>query len=159
MNNNYKFIRKPIKCQNIWLNTENSLADSERKYFTFNDLPLIQVRNNSVLKINSITLSGAGITDATGLNWEIKLGNSVKYNNMCYFNSDNDSMPTIAMMNYDANNSIQNGSFALQISEQDVKQLVIKITTMAGSTEIGAIKNSNNINFHIGLVIEEYEDN
>ncbi len=158
MNNNYKFIRKPLRCQTIWLNTKDGLTNStERKLFTFNHLPLIQIRNHSVLKINSITLSGAGVGSATGHDWVIKLGN-VKYNTTSYFNSDNESMPTIAHMNYDQNNSIQNGSFALELEKQDIKQLIIQITTHTGSTEHGAIKNSQPIEFAIGIVVEEYED-
>lgn len=158
MNSNYKFIRKPVKCQNIWLNTKDATASSDRKVFTFNDLPLIQIRNHSVLKINSITLGGDGVNAATGHNWVIKLGNSVKYNNMSYFNSDNDTMPTIAMINYDQNNSIQNGSYALELEHQDINQIVIKITTHSGTEEHGAVKNSQNIDFHICLVIDEYEE-
>lgn len=154
MNSNYKFIRKPVRCQTIWLNTENGNADADRKYFTYNHLPLIQIRNHSVLKINSITLSGDGVGSAPGHNWTIKIGN-VKYNTTSYFNSDNDSMPTIAMINYDQNNSIQNGTLALELEVQDIKQIVIKIES---DDNHGAIKNSQEIQFHIGLVIEEYSE-
>jgi hypothetical protein len=158
MNNNYKFIRKPIKCQTIWLNTKDGLTDSsERKYFTFNHLPLIQIRNHSVLKINSVTLSGDGVGSASGHDWVIKLGN-VKYNTTSYFNSDKESMPTICHLNYDQNNSIQNGSFCLELEVQDIKQLVLKIVTHDGASEHGAIKNSQPIEFAIGLVIEQYEE-
>jgi hypothetical protein len=155
MNSNYKFIRKPVRCQNIWLNTEDATASSDRKFFTFNDLPLIQIRNHSVLKINSITLSGDGVSSATGHNWTIKLGNTIKHNTASYFISDNDSMPTIAMINYDQNNSIQNGTFALELEVQDIKQVVLKIESDDGH---GAVKNSQDIEFHICLVIEEYEE-
>jgi len=158
MNSNYKFIRKPVRCQNIWLNTKDGLVDSDRKFFTFNDLPLIQIRNHSVLKVNSITLGGDGVGSATGHNWTIKLGNTIKHNTTSYFNSDNDSMPTIAMINYDQNNSIQTGSFALELEQQDIKQVVLKITTHSGSSEHGAVKNSQNIDFFICIVIEEYEE-
>lgn len=154
MNNNYKMVRKPIKYQNIWLNTENALADSERKIFTFNDLPLIQIRNSSILKVTSITLSGAGIASATAQNWTIKLGN-VKYNTTSYFNSDKNSIPTIAMMNYDVNNSVQNGHFSLEIEKQDIKQFTINITSSGGH---GAVVSSANINFHMCLTVEEYDD-
>jgi len=155
MNSNYKFIRKPVRCQNIWLNTKDALADSERIYFTFNNLPLIQIRNHSVLKVNSITLGGAGVGSATGHNWTIKLGNTIKHNTTSYYNSDNDSSPTIAMINYDQNNSIQNGTFALELEQQDIKQVVVKIISDDGH---GAVKNSQEIDFFICLVIEEYEE-
>ena len=154
MNNNYKTINKPIRTQNVWLNSTDALVDSQRKMFTFNDIPLIQVRNHSVLKINSITLSGTGVSSASAHNWTIKLAN-VKYNTTSYFNSDNDSIPTIAMLNYDTNNSVQNGSFALELEPSDIKQLIIKVTSDDGH---GLLKNSQNIDIHIGLTICEYEE-
>jgi hypothetical protein len=154
MNNNYKTIKKPTRTQNIWLNTTDALVDSERKIFTFNDLPLIQVRNHSVLKINSVTLSGAGVSSASAHNWTIKL-NNVKYNTSAYFSSDNNSDPTIAMINYDTNNSIQTGSFALELETSDIKQLVIKVKSDDGH---GLAKNSQNIDMHIGLTICEYDE-
>lgn len=94
MNNNYKSINKPIRYQNIWLNTTDALVNNNRINFTFNDLPLIQIRKHSVLKINSITLSGTGVASASAHNWTIKL-NNVKYNTTSYFSSDNDSDPII----------------------------------------------------------------
>ncbi len=154
MNNNYKMIKKPTRTQNIWLNTTDSLVDSERKIFTFNDMPLIQVRNHSVLKINSVTLSGTGVSSASAHNWTIKL-NNVKYNTTSYFSSDNNSDPTIAMINYDTNNSIQTGSFALELEPSDIKQLVIKVKADDGH---GLLKNSQNIDMHIGLTICEYDE-
>ena len=151
---NYEIIKKPIRCQTIWLNTVDAVADSDRKYFTFNHLSLIQIRNRSLLKINSITLSGAGVSSATGHNWTIKLGN-VKFNNTSYYNSDKDTLPTIAMINYDQNNSIQNGSFALELENQDINQIIVKITADDGH---GAKKNSQAIDFHICMVVEEFSE-
>lgn len=151
---NYEIIKKPIRCQTIWLNTTDGVADADRKYFTFNHLSLIQIRNRSLLKINSITLSGAGVGSATGHNWTIKLGN-VKFNNTSYYNSDKDTLPTIAMINYDQNNSVQNGSFALELQPDDINQIIIKITSDDGH---GAVKNSQAINFHICLVVEEFSE-
>lgn len=151
---NYEIIKKPIRCQTIWLNTVDGVADTDRKYFTFNHLSLIQIRNRSLLKINSITLSGAGVASAPGHNWTVKLGN-VKFNNTSYYNSDKDTLPTIAMINYDQNNSIQNGSFALELEVQDINQIIIKITS---DDNHGAIKNSQPIQFHICMVVEEFSE-
>ena len=151
---NYEIIKKPIRCQTIWLNTEDAVADGDRKYFTFNHMSLIQIRNRSLLKINSITLSGDGVGSAPGHNWTIKLGN-VKFNNTSYYNSDKDTLPTIAMINYDQNNSIQNGSFALELENQDINQIIIKITS---DDNHGAVKNSQAIQFHICMVVEEFSE-
>ena len=151
---NYEIIKKPIRCQTIWLNTEDAVADADRKYFTFNHLSLIQIRNRSLLKINSVTLSGAGVGSAPGHNWTIKLGN-VKFNNTSYYNSDKDTLPTVAMINFDQNNSIQNGSFALELENQDINQIIVKITSDDGH---GAIKNSQPVEFHICMVVEEFSE-
>ena len=151
---NYENINtSPTKYKTIWLNTNTgSVVSTDRKYFTFNDLPLIQIRGKSILKINSITLSGAGVGDASNHNWDIKLHN-VKYNTTSYFNSDNNSAPTIACMNYDTNNSIQNGTFALELVEQDIKQIVLQIES---DDNHGLLKNMQPIEMHICLSIEEY---
>tara|TARA_R110001599_G_scaffold228113_1_gene427219 strand:- start:103 stop:555 length:453 start_codon:yes stop_codon:yes gene_type:complete len=145
-------INKAVSYKTIWLNTSDAIIDSERKRFVFNDLSLIQIRNKSYLKVNSITLSGAGLSSATNHNWEIKLAN-VKINQPSYFNSDNNFIPTIAMLNYDENNSIQNGHLTLELENQDIVQLALHIESDDGH---GAIKNSQAIDFHIGLCIEEF---
>lgn len=145
-------INKAISYKTIWLNTNDAIADAERKRFVFNDLSLIQIRNKSYLKVNSITLSGDGLSSAPDHNWEIKLAN-VKINQPSYFNSDNNFIPTIAMINYDANNSIQNGHLTLELENQDIVQLAIHIES---DDNHGAIKNSQEIDFHISLCIEEY---
>lgn len=147
---------KKTQYKTIWLRTEDAVASTDRKTFTYNSLPLIKViGEKNILKINSITLSGAGLSSAPGHNWVIKLGR-VKFNNTNYFNSDKDTTPTIAMLNYDQNNSIQNGNMSLEIEKQDINEIILYITTHTGtSEEHGATKNSQNIDFHIGLCVEE----
>ena len=145
-------INKAVSYKTIWLNTSDAIADADRKRFVFNDLSLIQIRNKSYLKVNSITLSGAGLSSATNHNWEVKLAN-VKINQPSYFNSDNNFIPTIAMLNYDSNNSVQNGHLTLELESQDVVQLALHIEDEDG---VGAIKNSQAIDFHISLCIEQY---
>lgn len=146
---------KKTQYKTIWLSTTDGVASADRTTFTYNKLPLIKViGEKNILKINSITLSGAGLSSAPGHNWTIKLGR-VKHNNTTYFNSDQNTTPTIAMINYDSNNSIQNGNMALQIEKQDINEIVLYITTHSGSEVHGAIKNSQQIEFHIGIVIEE----
>jgi hypothetical protein len=140
----------------IWLSTKDATASTDRKEFKFNHLPLIKIiGNQNILKINSITLDGAGVSSAPNHNWTIKLKN-IKYNQTLYFNSDKDTIPTIANLNYDTNNSVQNGNLSLEIEKQDINEIVLQITTHTGtSEEHGAIKNSQNIDFHLGICIEE----
>lgn len=145
-------LNRPTNYKVIWLNTEDAVASSDRKEFIFNNLPVIQIRNKSYLKINSITLSGDGVGSASNHNWEIKLLN-VKINQPSYFNSDNNFVPTIANLNYDQNNSIQNGAMHLELEYQDIMQMGLYIESDDGH---GAVKNSQEINFHIGLCVEEY---
>lgn len=145
-------INKPVVYKTIWLNTTDAVVDADRINFTFNNLPLIQVRNKSYLKVNSVTLSGDGLSSAPGHNWDIKL-NNVKINNNNYFNSDNNFVPTIAMLNYDQNNSIQNGNLMLELENQDIVQLSLNVTS---DDDHGLIKNSQTIDMHLGLCIVEY---
>ena len=64
----------------IWLSTKDAVASTDRKEFKFNHLPLIKIiGNQNILKINSITLDGAGLSSAPNHNWTIKLKN-IKYN-------------------------------------------------------------------------------
>ena len=140
----------------IWLSTKDAVASTNRKEFKFNHLPLIKIiGNQNILKINSITLDGAGVSSISDNNWTIKLKN-IKYNQTLYFNSDKDTIPTIANLNYDTNNTIQNGNLSLEIEKQDINEIILQITTHTGtSEEHGAIKNSQNIDFHFGICIEE----
>jgi len=136
----------------IWLSTVDAVASDDRKTFTFNSLPLIKViGEKNILKINSITLSGDGLSSAPNHNWTIKLGR-VKFNTSTYFNSDKNTTPTIAMINYDSNNSIQNGNMCLEIERSDINEIELHIESDDGH---GAIKNSQEIDFHIGFCIEE----
>jgi hypothetical protein len=145
-------INKAVSFKTLWLNTTDAIVDADRKRFVFNDLSLIQIRNKSYLKVNSITLSGDGVGSAPGHNWEVKLA-GVKINQPSYFNSDNNFIPTIAMLNYDSNNSVQNGHLTLELENQDIVQLALHIVS---DDNHGLIKNSQNIDMHIGLSVEEY---
>ena len=146
----YELSRSQYKT--IWLSTKDAVASTDRKTFTYNSLPLIKViGEKNILKINSITLSGDGLGSAPGHNWTIKLG-KVKFNNTNYFNTDLNTTPTIAMINYDTNNSIQNGNLSLEIEKQDINEIVLNIESNDGH---GAVKNSQNIDFHISLCVEE----
>ena len=137
----------------IWLSTKDAVASSDRKTFTYNSLPLIKViGEKNILKINSITLSGDGLGSAPNHNWTIKLGR-VKFNTSTYFNSDKNTTPTIAMINYDTNNSIQNGNMCLEIERQDINEIELHIES---DDNHGAVKNSQNIEFFIGICIEEW---
>ena len=147
----YELSRSQYKT--IWISTTDAVASTDRKTFTFNNLPLIKIiGEKNILKINSITLSGDGLGSAPGHNWTIKLGR-VKFNNTNYFNTDLNTIPTIAMINYDTNNSIQNGNLCLEVERQDINEIELHIESDDGH---GAVKNNSSIEFNIGICIEEW---
>lgn len=146
-----EYYDKP-KFKVLWLNTSDAVASTDRKTFVFNNMPLIQTRGRTLLKVNSVTLSGAGISSAPNHNWTIKIQN-VKFQQTSYYNSDGDNNPTIACFNYDSNNTIQNGHYALELVPQDINQPVLNIFSDDGH---GLTKNSQIIDAHIGIVFEEY---
>ena len=80
------------------LSSTESLKEKNLFFFLF-----FSILNKSYLKVNSVTLSGDGLSSASAHNWDVKL-NNVKINHSNYFNSDNNFVPTIAMLNYDENN-------------------------------------------------------
>jgi hypothetical protein len=152
-------MEKLHKSKYIWLNTNNSTianggTDEVRRFFRFNNLPLIQIKKKSVLRVNSLTLSGAGHQEATGHNWEVKICN-INYNQASYYNSDNFAEPTIAQFNFDSKNTIQNGFFKLELEPQDIQNIIIEVYNEAGE---GLFKNLKIIDIHLGLIIEEIED-
>jgi hypothetical protein len=154
MDKNNKYISN---IKNIWLNTTDvptSAITNNRRFFTFFDLPLIQIKKQSFLRVNSLTLSGAGSLTAIDHNWTIKLHN-LNYNGGAYFNSDKIAEPTILCFNYDTKNSVQNGLFSLELVPQDLNTLTLEIFNEAGE---GAIKNTYPFNIHLNLIIEEIDE-
>lgn len=146
-------LAKEHKIKNIWLNTLDATTDSVRRSFIFHGMPLIQIKKKSILKVNSITLSGAGHTEATGHNWTVKLHN-VAYNHASYYNSDKNATPTIICFNFDTKHTVQNGLFALELEPQDMINFEIEVFNEAGT---GLVKTNNPINLHINIIIEEIE--
>ena len=143
--------------KNIWLNTNDvptTAISNNRRFFTFYDLPLIQIKKQSYLRVNSVTLSGTGSLTAIDHNWTIKLHN-LNYNSGAYFNSDKVAEPTIICFNYVTKNSVQNGLFSLELVPQDLNTLTLEIYNEIGE---GAIKNTYNFNLHLNLIIEEIEE-
>jgi len=148
---------KAVVYKSIWLRTQDAnLIQNGRISFTFNQLPLIQVRGRAILKVNSVSVGGS-IVDADGHNWTIKL-EDVKYNRQKYFNSDKGHVPTLCTFNFDSKNSIQNSGFALELTEQDINNITLKIYSDERPEDAvhGLIKNSKNIEMTINLIIEEY---
>ena len=144
-------VYKPSSYKTIWLNTENATASTDRKIFTFNNMPLIQIRGKSILKINSINLSGPGLANAKDQNWTLKLKN-IKHTQNSYYNSDRDPDLTISNFNYNPS-SVQNGLLSIELVEQDINNFSLSISS---SENHGAVQSGSNVNFHVGICIHEF---
>ncbi len=148
---------KVANIKNIWLNTIDvpiTAVSQNRRFFTFYDLPLIQVKKKSYLRVNSVTLSGNGAVGATDHNWTIKLHN-LCYNSGAYFNSDKIAEPTIICFNYDTKNSVQNGLFSLELVPQDLNTFTLEIYNEIGE---GAVQGALPFDVYLNVLIEEIED-
>ena len=143
------------RVKSIWLDTKNATINSNRTQFTFNNLPVIQVRGNIChLKVNSISGSStSGTNDYIEHTYVIKLGN-VKYNHSYYFNCDKNATPTIADVMIDANKGFHLNNSTLTLPEQDINQIYLSIKKEDGS---GLTKASHNIDLYFNIIIEEYD--
>jgi hypothetical protein len=143
-----------MSIKNIWINTKDGSTNALRRYFVFHEIPLIQIKKKSLLKVNSITVDGAAHNEATGHNWTVK-AHALAYNLACYYNTDKEAMPTIACFNFDAKQTIQNGFFSLELEPQDLVSLEIEVFKEDGG---GLLKNHVIINLYINLTIQEIEE-
>lgn len=143
------------RVKSIWLDTKNAVINSDRTEFTFNNLPVIQVRGDIChLKVNSISgSSSSGSNDYINHTFVIKLAN-VKYNHSYYFNADKNSIPTIADVMIDANKGFYLNNSVLTLTEQDINQLCLKIKTDDGH---GLVKGGHEIDLYFNIIIEEYD--
>ena len=146
-------INKPLRIKSIWLDSKTASINTNRTQLIFNKLPLIQVRGSrNVLKINSVSLASSNASNYTGHVWEFKI-DRVLFNQNYYFNSDNNSIPTIANVMIDSNQMYNTNSGGLEIEQQDINQIVLYVKS---SDDHGLTKNSQDIHLYLNLIIEEY---
>jgi len=141
------------RYKSIWLDTKNAVVNADRTEFTFNNLPVIQVRGDIChLKVNSISgSSSSGSNDYINHTFVVKLEN-VKFNNSYYFNADKNSSPTIADVMIDANKGFHLNNSVLTLVNQDINQLCLKIKKEDG---VGLFKGNHTIDLYFNLIIEE----
>ena len=145
------------KCiyKSVWLYSENAVASNNRKIFTFNNLPLIQVNGNTnYIKVASIAMKISNSSDYTGHVWTIKLGN-VKYNHVNYYNSDKNSIPTIFSGMIDTVNMFNSNNNVLEIDKQELNEFYINVFS---DDDHGLSKNSQDIKMFMNIIIEEHYD-
>lgn len=89
------------KYRSIWLETSDATRSEDNKYFIFDKLPLIKIKKNTKLFVNSITLipktglQVVGITNENEKNhFFIKMKN-IKYNNESAIASNQDNCLTL----------------------------------------------------------------
>jgi hypothetical protein len=143
------------RIKSIWLDTNSAVVNADRTEFTYNDLPMIQVRGDIChLKVNSISgSSSSGSNDYINHTFVIKLVN-VKYNHDYYFNCDKNANPTIADVMIDANKGFHLNNGVLTLPNQDINQLCFKIKKEDGS---GLVKGNHTIDLYFNIIIEEYD--
>lgn len=144
-----------VKCKTIWLDTRSATANTERSRFIFHNLPLIQIKKRSYIKVNSISF----IPAVSSLrNYLVKLVN-IKFNRSCYYNSDGNAMPTLISYNQTSATNIHNGLYRLEIPPQDIINLEIDTADFSGRGLFeGAGTPGTVANFMLCIVIEEAED-
>lgn len=141
------------RIKSIWLDSKTATINDDRTKLIFNNMPLIQVRGNqNILKVNSIAFESQSYTNYTGHVWDLKI-DRVLFNNNYYFNSDKNSIPTIAKFMIDTNQMYNTNSGGLEIEKQDINQIILLIKS---NDDHGLIKNNVNIEMYINLIIEEY---
>jgi len=121
------YLAKKLEYNKIILNTEDGIADTEKKTFTYRGFNSISITKPSYLKIDSV--SANIITDAV---WTFKLDN-VKYNVANYFNSDQNAIPTILSRSFNGKSSMMLDNVALEIVPQEITEFVLIITDESGN--------------------------
>ena len=145
------------KCvyKSVWLYSENAVASNGRKIFTFNNLPLIQVKGDkNYIRVASIAFKSTNQSDFTGHVWTVKLGN-VKYNHVNYYNSDKNSIPSIFSGMIDSVNMFNCNNNVLEIEPQEINQFYLNVLS---DDDHGLNKNSHDIKMYLNLIIEEHYD-
>ena len=146
-------LNSKVNYKTIYLDSSNCVINTERNTLTFNNLPVIKVEGDvNFLRLDSLTMTSANVTNYTGHIWTIKLGN-IKYNNKFYYNSDRNAIPTIGNIMIDSTAMINNGLNNLVIDNQNINQIILYVNSSDGH---GLIKNSQEIKMCISLIIEEH---
>ena len=114
--NNIKQYKKII------LNTEDGETDSYYKCFKFRGFNSISITKPSYLKIDAVSADIS--TDAV---YTFKLDN-VKFNKSCYYNSDQNAIPTILTRCFNGKSSMMIDNYALKIEPQEITEIVLLIT-------------------------------
>lgn len=143
--------------KNVFLNTKDGVTDASRKLFTFNDLPIVQVKKKSVLRINSVTphnVTSAVAGTIEHHSYYIKL-HGLAFNHSTYMSSDKGSEPIIAVFNYNARNTIQIGHYKLELEPQDIINIQMECFNELNE---GLVKSAVNFDLCVSFTIEELEE-
>ena len=111
----------------VILSTSDAVANSDRTQFTFSNLKLIDIKQESFLKVCSIVANTSG--DSV---YHIKL-HGVEYEHTDYYNSDKNSTPTIITRCFNGKSSLTLDSYALTLPPQEVNSLSLYIQDTDGN--------------------------
>jgi len=162
------------KFRSIWLDTSDAIRSEDNKYFIFNKLPLIKVRKNTKLFVNSITLipkSGLEVQDMMNADnknhFFIKMKN-IKYNGESAIASNQDNALTLIDGYMPIVYIHKANYFVAELLEQELNFIELYINTRHNNVgsmfsldtlNDGTVIVSTPINWSINLLMEYEEDN
>lgn len=141
------------KYTNIFLNTVNAVRSSDNRTFTFNNLPLIQIKKKSYLYVDT-----SSTFNVSGSSIRVKITN-LKYNKDTHY--------SLEPANYNTTDGIYLGIFTTiagqpemfytdiltELPPQDINTIVLELISLVNITGIAPTANIS-----ISLVIEEIGD-
>jgi len=153
------------KYRAIWLDTRDAnIRSDDNKLYTFNKLPLIKVKKNTKLYVESAEMLALGnniaeITFPEGLSFSIKI-RDMKYNRESAISSTQETDITLIDGIINPNKHIKTG-FVAELLEQELNYITLYVN---GRQNVGSgAKNADGdflpLHFNIKLVMEYEEDN
>jgi len=158
------------KYRSIWLSTTDAIRSADNKYFIFNKLPLIKIKKNTKLFVNSINLIPV-VGDVAAImsnllsnaHFFIKMKN-IKYNNESAIASNQDNALTLIDGYMPVSYISQSVYFVGELLEQELNHIELYINTRSN---IGAFFSFGEgegyrevfLNWSINLLMEYEEDN
>jgi len=169
--NQLTLAQKPRKkYRSIWLNTSDAVRSEDHKYFIFNKLPLIKVKKNTKLFINSINLTPV-VGDIAAImgnqlsngHFFIKMKN-IKYNGESAMASNQDNALTLIDGYMPVSFISQSVYFVAELLEQELNFIELYINTRSNIGSYFSFGEGESIkevflNWSINLLMEYEEDN
>lgn len=158
------------KYRSIWLNTSDAIRSEDNKYFIFNKLPLIKIKKNTKLFVNSINLTPV-VGDIAAVmgnllpnaHFFIKMKN-IKYNGESAMASNQDNALTLIDGYMPVSFISQSVYFVGELLEQELNFIELYINTRSNIGSFFTFGEGEGfrevfLNWSINLLMEYEEDN